>query len=483
MKGFTRIAIPHDDIVKGQLTMDVFAADLWLVASGQAPNDYQNPDLFFRKTYQTAGLKNILNVAKNRLEGKSGDSTIQLQTPFGGGKTHTLIALYHKAREWNTKTVVLDGTALKSTDKLWEELEKQLTGKIEVTKGDTAPGKEALIKLLSENAPVLILMDEVLQYMTKAAGIKVGDSNLAAQTLAFIQELTGAVAAVGNSLLVLTLPSSILEHYDENAEKMFQQLQKITGRTEKIYTPVQDDEIENVVRARLFKQIDEKEAKKVVDGFVEYAKKAGILLEDEVSAYRERFIRSYPFKPEVIDVLYKRWGSFPTFQRTRGVLRILSMVVHDLINNENIPFIRLSDFNLENEDLRRELIQLIGQEWDSIIAQDITSRDSGAKKVNQMMGSSYLPHKLGTSVSTAIFMLSFSGKGETGASIREIKLTTAQPAFEINVIDTVLNNLKEQLFYLSDDGFFFTNRPNLNRIIISREENVTTNEIYEEEKK
>ncbi len=483
MKPFTQIAKPHKDIIEGRLTMDVFAADLWQVATGKAPEEYQDPDLFFNKTYITTGLKNILEIARNRLDGKSGDSTIQLQTPFGGGKTHTLIALYHKAREWKAKVAVLDGTALNPKEKkLWEELESQLTGKIEITRGDTAPGKEALIKLLSENAPLLILMDEVLEYITKAAGIKVGDSNLASQTLAFIQELTGAVATVGNSLLVLTLPSSVLEHYDENAERMFQQLQKITGRMEKIYTPVQDEEIENVIRARLFSYIDEKEMKKIVDDFVEYVRNEGLISGDEISEYRDRFLRSYPFKPEVIDALYKRWGSFPTFQRTRGVLRILSLVVHDLLN-KNLPFIRLGDFNLGNEELRRELIKHIGQEWDSIIAQDITSRTSGAKKVDQMLGTSYLAYKLGTVVSTTIFMLSFSGRGEKGVSIKEIKLSTVEPSFSSTVIDTTLGHLKERLFYLSDEGFFFTNQPNLNRIIVTREENITDNEIYEEARK
>jgi len=483
MRAFTQIAIPHEDILEGRLTMDVFAADLWQVANGKAPLDYQDADLFFRKTYLTKGLKNIIEVAKARLEGRSGDSVIQLQTPFGGGKTHTLIALYHKAKEWNARVVVFDGTALNPKEvKPWEELERQLTGKIEITKGNVAPGKEKLIKLLSENSPVLILMDEVLEYVTKAAGIKVGDSNLASQTFAFIQELTAAVATVGNALLVLTLPSSILEHYDENAERMFQQLQKITGRMEKIYTPVEDEEIEHVVRARLFSKIDEKEAKKVVNDFVEYAKNEGLLSGDDIANYRDKFLRSYPFKPEVIDVLYKRWGSFPTFQRTRGVLRLLSLVVHDLLD-KNIPFIRLGDFNLNNDEIRRELIKHIGQEWDSIIAQDITSKGSGARKVDDGLGSSYKPYRLGTIVSTAIFMMSFSGRGEKGSSVKEIKLSTAYPEFSSTVIDTVISNLKEKLFYISDEGLFFTNQPNLNRMIIAREESISDDNIYEEERR
>ncbi len=482
MKPFTQIAIPHEDVAEGRLTMDVFAADLWQVVQNRAPVDYQDPDLFFRKTFITEGLNNILEIARARLEGRSGDSLIQLQTPFGGGKTHTLIALYHKAKEWNAEVVVIDGTALTPQEnRLWEEIEKQLTGSVRLTKGDIAPGKEKLVELLSNNAPVLILMDEVLEYITKAAGIKVGDSNLAAQTFAFIQELTGAVATVGNALLVLTLPSSVLEHYDETAERIFQQLQKVTGRVEKIYTPVRDDEIEQVIRKRLFSRIDEQEAKAVVDAFVEYAKSEGLLSGSNAAVYRKKFLGSYPFKPEVIDVLYKQWGSFPTFQRTRGVLRLLSMVVRGLLE-KNIPYIRLGDFDLSNEELRRELVKHIGQEWDSIIAQDITDATSGAKRVDQDLGTSYRAYRLGTVVSTTIFMMSFSGRGERSVGDREIKIGAAHPEITSSVIDTTINKLKERLFYLSDEGLFFANQPNLNRILVSREENVTDDAVFQQER-
>ena len=480
---FTQIAIPHDDIVRGRLTMDVFAADLWQVVLGKAPIDYRDPVLFFEKTFITDGLKKILDITKARLEGISGDSVIQLQTPFGGGKTHTLIALYHKAKEWGTKVVVIDGTALNPKEnKLWEEIEKQLTGSVRLTVGDVSPGKEKLIELLQGDSPVLILIDELLQYITKAAGVKVGNSDLAAQTFAFIQELTGVVGIVGNSVLVLTLPSSTLEHYDGNAERMFHQLQNITGRVENVYAPVKDDEIENVVRARLFKGVNEKEVKKVVDAFVQYAKNEGLLSADEVSEYRDRFLKSYPFKPEVIDILYKRWGSFPTFQRTRGVLRLLSIVVNRLLD-KNIPYIRIGDFDLNSEGLRRELIKHIGQEWDSIIAQDIVGVKSAAKKIDDSLGASYRSFRLGTVVSVTIFIMSFSGKGETGTSVKEIKLSTTYLEFSSSIIDTVISNLKEKLFYLSDEGLFFTNQPNLNRILITREENITDQGIYEEEKK
>ena len=106
---FHTIAVPHRDILEGRLTLNVFAADLWEVFEGRAPDEYKDPTQFFQKTYQTDGLKHLLSIVEGRLNGRGGDPVIQIQTPFGGGKTHTLIAMYHKASEWNAQTVVLVG--------------------------------------------------------------------------------------------------------------------------------------------------------------------------------------------------------------------------------------------------------------------------------------------------------------------------------------------------------------------------------------
>jgi predicted AAA+ superfamily ATPase len=483
MRPFSSIAIPHSDILEGRLTMDVFAADLWQVFKGSAPDEYQSPEVFFRKTYLTVGMKNLLDVVKKRLDGRGGDPVIQLQTPFGGGKTHSLIALFHKANDWKANVVVIDGTALDPRETtLWGEIERQLTGNISLLKGGTTPGKEKLTELLKKHQPLLILMDEVLEYAIKSSGIKVGSSNLASQTVAFIQELSGTISILPNSILVLTLPSSLIEHYDESGEQLFQRLQKVLGRVEKVFTPVQDEEISQVIRRRLFSYIDENSATEVINDFLDYAERERILPEGvDIADYRERFKASYPFQPEVIDVLYKRWGSFPSFQRTRGVLRILALVVHSL-KDSKIPFIRLGDFDLKNDDLRRELIKHIGLEYDSIIYSDITSSDSGAKKVDRALGSSYVPFSFGTKVATAIFMCSFSGGPEKGASVGEIKLYCAEPQIPSSVIVETITKLKENLFYLSDDGLYFTNQPNLNRILLNKIEGIEETNIEVEEK-
>jgi hypothetical protein len=483
MKPFLTVATPHKDILEGRLEMDVFAADLWQVFNGEAPSEYQDSDLFFKKTYLTSGMKNLLDVVKKRLDGKGGDSVIQLQTPFGGGKTHSLIALYHKSKEWKANVIVIDGTALDPKDKtLWGEIERQLTGNVNLLKGETSPGREKLKNLLKKHQPLLILIDEILEYTTKSAGIKVGASNMASQTIAFIQELTETVKILPNSILVLTLPSSILEHYDENAERLFQQLQKVAGRVQRIYTPVQDEEVSHIIRRRLFSDVDEKSAKDTIDEFLEFAEKEKILPENvEKINYRDKFIKSFPFQPEVIDILYKRWGSFPTFQRTRGVLRLLGLVVQSL-KNSKIPFIRLGDFDLKNEDIRRELINHIGQEFDGIIASDITSIDSGAKKVDKSLGSSYSPFSFGTKVATAIFMYSFSGGPVREATINEIKLSCAEPGIPSSIIVETITKLRETLYYLSDKGLFFTNQPNLNRMLLNKMEVIEQKDIEKEEK-
>src|SRR5690606_32579506 len=170
MKAFHTIAIPHKDILDGKLTLDIFAADLHEVSLNKGVDEYRDADTFFKKTFLTQGLQNIIDIVDKRISGQGGDPVIQIQTPFGGGKTHSLIALYHKCKEKNVKTVVIVGEKIKAEVTLWSLIEKQLTGKNTKLTKDVAPGGEELKELLSANSPFVILMDEVLQYVTRAAG-------------------------------------------------------------------------------------------------------------------------------------------------------------------------------------------------------------------------------------------------------------------------------------------------------------------------
>jgi len=484
MKPFHTIAVPHKDILSGKLTMEIFAADLWETYQGRAPAEYKDADTFFKKTYLTQGLKNLLSVIEKRLTGQGGDPVIQIQTPFGGGKTHALIAMYHKVKEWKAKTVVIVGTAMSPHDTIWGIIEKQLTGSVKKLAGNGSPGREVLREILQKHQPLLILIDEVLEYTTKAATVPVKDSSLAAQTIAFMQELTEVAGTLENVCVVVTLPSSIMEHYDEKAEKLYQQLQKVAGRVEKIYTPVQETEITKVIRCRLFSEIDEAKAKAIVSEFVDYAEKESILpAGKEPSEYKEKFLDSYPFSPEVIEVLYHRWGSFPTFQRTRGVLRLLALVIHSL-KQSGKPYLTLADFDLSKEEIRRELIKHIGAEFDSVIAADITDPDSGAKKIDGTLGKSFQGLMLGTRSATSIFLYSFSGGQEKGAHMGDIKRSATTTENPSSVVAEAVEQLKTKLFFLQsqNDKCFFSNQPNLNRILLTKMENVKPKDVIDKEK-
>jgi hypothetical protein len=483
MDVFHTIAVPHSDILEGRLTMDVFAADLWEVHKGRGPDEYKEPEEFFHKTYQTVGLKNLLETVEKRLNGEGGDAVIQVQTPFGGGKTHSLIAMYHQADKWGSKRAVLVGTALSPKETVWGELERQLTGKVSRLEGFASPGREAIRSLLEENQPLLILMDEILEYVTKAAGVRVEESNLAAQTIAFVNELTEAAGTLDPVCLVVSLPSSVLEHFDESAENLFQQLRKVSGRVEKIYTPVQEHEITHVIRQRLFSTIDNERARNNVRQLVEYIDREGLLPSgEEASEYRKRFESSFPFTPEVVEVLYHRWGSFSTFQRTRGVLRLLSLVLHSL-KDSALPYITLADFDLDNQEIRRELLKHIGPEFDSVIAADITGDRAGAKQADKELGASFQGLGLGRRTSTAVFMYSFSGGTERGVGLGEAKRNATTNQNPSSVITDVVDKLMEKLFYIYRESgkLYFSNIPNLNRILVIKKENIESQQLRDYE--
>ena len=477
MASFEKIAKPHNDILRGNFTLETYAANLGDVVKGKGPIEYRNAKRFFEKTYMTEGLKALLQGVERRLKGRGGDAVIQLQTPFGGGKTHTLIALYHKAREWRTKPIVIAGSVMDAKRPLWAEIEAQLTGEVSRFKGRVAPGGEEISALFRQSEmPVLLLMDEIVHYLARANAVSAGKSTLAEQTLTFVQSLTESAASAKNVAFIATLQSEGLERYGEKAEALAARFEKVIGRVEQVRTPVTDTEIAKVIRKRLFveEEIDKAAVRKVVRAFVNYAAAEKILPPGvQKSEYQERFMESYPFQPEVIDVLYQRWGGFPTFQRTRGVLRLLSSVVARSCK-KNLPYITLADFDLRNADIRGELLKHAGNVFNSIIANDITGTDAGAKAVDAGLGDTYKNLALGTRTATAIFLYSFTGGQERGATIEQVKRSAAHTDNPSAIIDSAINQLNAHLFYLRTENgkSYFDTQPNLTRIVQIRMQNI-----------
>ena len=479
---FETIAKPHSDILKGRFTADTYAARLGQVIQNEGPLEYRNVQRFFERTHITDGLKTLLSGIEGRLKGRNRqnqDPIIQLQTPFGGGKTHTLIALYHKAKEWNAIPVVIVGSVMDpgNGDTFWGAIEQQLTGSLQNFTTQVAPGSNSLSDLFTQTQkPVLILMDEVLNYLERAAGVSVQQSTLAEQTIAFMLSLTEAVASNKRITFVATLQASEIAPITEK----FPLFTELLTRMKRVVTPVEDTEIASIIRKRLFAEINSNEVKRIAQEFAKYARQENILPPGiQESEYRKQFVESYPFQPEVIDVLYKRWGSFPNFQRTRGVLRFLSRVVHR-VSGKNRPYITLADFDLTDNDIRDELLEHVDSAYRGIINNDITGRTAGAKAVDTTLGGTYQHLALGTRTATAIFLYSFTGGMERGAKLDEIKRSAAVLEHPAAIVDAAKNRLTESLFYLRTENgkTYFDTQPNLNRIVQTRMENID-NEIVE----
>jgi len=502
-----QVTTPHKDIQEGRLSEAIFAADLGDVSIGKAPLEYQDASIFFQKTYLTQGLKNLLDNVLSRLRGGKGDPVIQLQTPFGGGKTHALLTLYHAIKHRKeishlpfaselpeiktAKVAVFVGTHADAVSGKtpWGEIASQL-GQYEVIKDHDkkriAPGKGKFRQVLEASGPTLILMDEILEYIVKANRAEKVEKITQGQTLAFLQEISELIASSKDCCLVITLPASILERYDEEAERSLQQLQKISGRVEAVYTPVEGLELYEVIRKRLFENYgDEKIRKKVAQAYFDLYQGLGTDVPSEARdiEYRDRIDRAYPFHPELIDTLYERWGSYPTFQRTRGVLRLLAEVVSDLFGKKSVsPLIHSSLISLDNQSIRREFIKHIGNEYDSVIAADIAGKNAKAPKIDKEMGSEYEKYGIAKGIATSVFINSFSAGPSKETTLPRIRVALLREGIPVTIVGDAVAKLEEELWYFHSERkqYAFRNQPNLNRVILDREEPIVEERIQEE---
>ena len=483
MKPFHTIAVPHDDIVQERLTMDVFAADLWDTFQGNGPEEYTDPSTFFKKTHMTANMTEILGGVERRLAGEGGDGFQHIETPFGGGKTHALIAMYHKSREWGAKCVVVVGTAMGPEDTVWGKIEERLDGRVEALSGKLAPGRERLRRVLEKHGPVLILIDELMPYVTVAAGVKLNDTNLATQTITFIQQLSEVTSSLNRVCVVASFPTSVYEMADKKtSEELLAKINKVSGRKERRITPVNPDDVPSIIRSRLFstsgKDIS-KNSHETVSTLADYCENESILPPGITAVqYKKKFEKTFPFTPEVIDVLYHDWGSFASFQRTRGLLRLLSQVVHNLKDTDK-PYITLSDFDLKNDGIRRELLKHIGGEFDSVMSKDITDPDSGAKRSDRDVGMLYKGLRLGTKSAVTIFICSFSSGGTNGATACQIKRAACYPDTPSSIVGEIVANFKNKMSYIKSEGdkYLFTSEPNINRLKIDKMDSIKNEDL------
>lgn len=531
-----RAVTPHLDIRQGRLDESVFAANLAEVALGGGREIYSNPVLFFSKTFFTSGIKTI---AKTVIKGLNGiedaeNRVMSLQTGFGGGKTHTLISLYHickwgkKAAKSETVSELLNYTGVPEFDTaniavftnttsdpvqgrqaegitistLWGELAFQLGGKDAyelIRKNDEQLISPAGLfkQVLAKAKPALILIDELADYCVKASGRKVGNSTLADQTISFMQELTQAVSENENCVAIITLPASPTEVGNTaQAHQILTALEQRVRRVGSDTKPVADEEIYEVIRRRLFEDIgDEGHIETVASKYLQMYQEYWMELPGNAakSEYKEKIKKSYPFHPELVDVFRLRWASSHSFQRTRGVLRLLASIVSDLWSRQNALtgsnlLIDTGDVNFANLDaLTGQLKSLFGNAFEAVITADVSGSTSNAFKIDQNKPQ-YRQWSLAEGIASTILLNSFGTDGANkGVAVSDIKLNLIEPeGFNHNSINGALDELEAMAYYLyyahsgANRRFWFHTKPNINILINQAKNDIKTTEIEAE---
>ena len=524
----------NPDVESETTAIATFAIDLGALVTGEAniPSVYRDAYSFFRVTHFTSGLKRLLEDVLGRLSGKEGDRVLQLRSPFGGGKSHTLAGLYYAAKERQAMTkvfpdakelpnpgkvniAVFDGEKFdaiggmeiegKKIKTLWGWLAYQL-GKFELIKDHdekrVSPGGQLVQKILGDK-PTLILLDEVLKYVERGLGEKVADSNLGRQSLEFIHTLSSEVANSQKSCLVYSLQASARESYG-NIE-LLSMLDHLTARVDAKREPVVGDEIFFILRKRFFEKVDTDVANQVADSYTQavrktrlsYAQEKGerLQIEEETLKLRERFEMAYPFHPALIDVMKEKWASIPDFQRTRGLLRFLAVVVRTLKKKDtSSPIISPGEIPLDNPDVRSAFFTEVGQRehFQAVLEADFIGANAKVKTIDRGLIKEN-PNLSGINpamqVAVCVLLNSFGGQiqrvgaeGETyspGMTEMEIMQAISGPALDSITIKTILKELRDQCFYIHYDGtrYSFKTVRNLNKTLEDVAQNIAGTEI------
>ena len=518
MKPWREVAIPHKDVRESNFQQAEFAADITAVHSGKASKEYQDAVAFFERTYITEGMRLLLTQVIQRLSGKGGEPVIQLQTAFGGGKTHTMLAVLHLAqRECSlddlpgiptlveqaglmdvpkAKVAVIDGTAVspgqpwkhgKTTiNTLWGELAWQLGGSEglamvkEADANGTSPGKQVLRDLLEAYAPCVILMDELVAYIRQFKEDQTLTGGTYGSNVSFLQSLTEAVKQVPSAVVLASLPESEVEAGGDRGEAALKALEKTFGRVQALWKPVATEEAFEIVRRRLFEQIDDGKTRDAVcrafaDAYV--AEGAKLPSETQEGRYFDRLCQAYPIHPEVFDRLYEDWSTIDGFQRTRGVLKLMAKVISKLWKDGNKDLLIMpGSLPLLHGDVRNEMTYLLAPGWDAVIERDIDGPRSEASALEDRE-----PRFGQANAAVRVTRTLFLGtappadpknkQGTRGLARDRVLLGCLQPGQTSAVYSDALNRLLDRLHYLNSSGektsdsttFWFDTRANLRR--------------------
>ena len=528
LKPWREVVMPHDDVASGRYQQAEFAADLWQVHLGEGTPEYRDPVEFFRRTYLTESLKSMLAGAVQRLTAGGGDPVVQLQTNFGGGKTHSMLALYHlfsgvrpteltgidtvmqaagATKIPTARRVVLvgnkispgnpsvkpDGTVVRT---LWGELAWQLGGKkafARVAADDekaTSPG-DVLRELFNEYGPCLILVDEWVAYARQLHD----QSDLPAggfeTQFTFAQVLTESAKLAKNCLLVISLPASDttgsphtqaddVEVGGTRGREALDRLRNVVGRVESSWRPASAEEGFEIVRRRLFQPLADtaqfKDRDVVARAFADFyqTQQAEFPSECRQPEYEQRIKAAYPIHPEIFDRLYTDWSTLVKFQRTRGVLRLMAAVIHSLWEKgDRNPLILPANIPIDDPRVQSELTRYLSDNWVPVIEKDVDGPNSLPLRLD-----SELPNLGKFSACRRVARAIYLGSAPTTAAAhkgiedRRVKLGCVMPGESPAVFGDALRRMAGAATYLYQDGphYWYSTQPTVTKLAEDRAE-------------
>lgn len=510
LKPWREVITPHEDVARGTFQQAEFAADLWQVFRGQGTMEYRDPTEFYRRTFLTEGLQELLVNAIKRMEGLGGDPVVELQINFGGGKTHSMLAAYHflsgvtatdlpglenliresgVAQPRTARRAVLVGNSLtpgapaKKDDgtivnTLWGELAWQLGGREaydlvrEADETATNPG-DALDAVFELCGPCLILIDEWVAYARQLYGrermLPAGSFDT---QFTFAQTLCEAARRASSVLVMVSIPASVSEQGDLGGQAALDSLKQAVGRSNLVWRPATADESFEIVRRRLFQTVsDPRHRDAVVKAFMDMyrANPQEFPVECRETDYERRMKAAYPIHPELFDRLYNDWSTLEKFQRTRGVLRLMASAIHSLWRRDDKNVLILpATVPVDDPSVQPELTRYLEDRWAAVIDKDVDGPHSEPQAMDNEN-----PNFGRYSACRRVARTVFLGSAPTlraaaqGIEDKRVKLGCVQPGEAVATFGDALRKLSDgrtTYLYVNGTRYWFDVQPSVNKI-------------------